>query len=677
MIKDGKGRGARLALAMLLFCAMLTGCGGAKDEESVDAGTIMNSFPVTTSEEKIVIKAESDDVVYVAEPANLQVPEDAGYLRSVAPNGKVWGVDPNGEIWGTAQLSGTWDFSNVREVLIDQDCVYLSNAMREGELEVRSCKGELLGTVNGKGGMLNSVGGGLYVLRQTGEMGSRLSISKVDAQKRELGEELTRLPDNVRGIFQQGSDEENLYFYTADVAYRYSYPDKVFYEIFAWADVGVLGTSVSRAWKDASGDYYVESMEEGRKDYVRILPQNREEVPQKKELTVAILTGDSDGNLQQFVTEYNKLQEEYHVTIKKFANLSAGDSLEDAKVRMAASLLGSDPPDLICLANLSNAEDWAEQGYLMDLRRFLSKSEVIGEEDFYPEILAYGSCNGLLYKIPYEFSMETLVVPASEWKDQPGWTYDQMIRYCRDRGEYRPFRQALYLKVFLFRDPLDYFWDAEKKEAHFDSAEFSELLKYVKECQENEAKISLDEKPFYVERLDYGRLASYPDFKEEHGEIVVMGYPQKDARPRTVITGTTELSIPTSARDAEGAWNFLEFCLSRDPLEDGTNNYKLYSNRNYLERLIEKELSLFGKDHEDVLDENGNVVRTIWSKHNVDQESVDAFREMLANARKAPVGNGFVRTIVLEESEAWFSGQKNPDRVIDVSQNSVRLYLSE
>ena len=95
------------------------------------------------------------------------------------------------------------------------------------------------------------------------------------------------------------------------------------------------------------------------------------------------------------------------------------------------------------------------------------------------------------------------------------------------------------------------------------------------------------------------------------------------------------------------------------------------------EKIIERELALCGKDHEDILDENGEVIGAMYSEHLVDQESVDAFREMLANARKAPSGNAQVQQIVGEETMAYFEGQKNLEQVIDAIQSRVKLFLAE
>ncbi|MBR3508035.1 MAG: extracellular solute-binding protein [Lachnospiraceae bacterium] len=719
----------RLFTMLLLICIGLSGCGRQKegDTESVDniAGTGTGNIQIV-GDSKIVIKAEHEDGAYVAEPAMLTVPENANYLRSVTLGGRLWGTDADGRLWGTdkdGRLWGTdkdgrlwsldvngkawseedetaagfdgmeenpddaallemlqarkaWDFSDVRSIFLWQDCVYVSRIAKEEELEIWSPAGERLGRIDGKGGSLETIGGGLYVLRRTGQIRSQVSICRIDIEKRELGEELSQLPYDVRGIFAQGSDAENLYFYTADAAYRYSYADQTFYQLFPWTDVGLLGGSIYMIWRDEQGDIYANSYEDP--SYVRIRWKSEEELPKKNELTVAIVSMNSDGNLQKLVTEYNQSQDEWHVSIKTYASNDMSD-LEDAKTRMSADLLSKNPPDMICHANLNRlSEDLAAQGYLADLRTFLQESTVLSEEDFYPEILKYGSCGDLLYTIPCQFWMETLIVPTSQWKGKPGWTYEEMIQYLRDHDEYRPFRMFLFFRMYcLYGDPLDYFWDAKKREAYFDGEEFRALLQYMKECQDKESQIPAEDRPFNVKQLDVHFLGSYPRERLELGDLVVMGYPSPDGTPRTTINGVTELSITATSKKQEGAWDFLEFCLSQDPVKPGYVAFGFWSNRNVNEKIIERELALCGKDHEDILDENGEVIGAMYSEHLVDQESVDAFREMLANARKAPSGNAQVQQIVGEETMAYFEGQKNLEQVIDAIQSRVKLFLAE
>ena len=182
--------------------------------------------------------------------------------------------------------------------------------------------------------------------------------------------------------------------------------------------MGLIGSQIAFAWKGSGDDVYAVTWANmGGKECYHLIPKMTTELPKKEELTIAILSSNSDGNLQKFVTQFNKSQNEIHAVIKTYASSPGGD-LEDVKARMQADFLGSNPPDIICLANLNSNEALVKQGYLLDLRSFLAKSEVLKEEDFYPEVLDAYTLSGVLYSIPYTFQLRSLVIPAKEAKGQ-------------------------------------------------------------------------------------------------------------------------------------------------------------------------------------------------------------------------------------------------------------------
>ena len=123
----------------------------------------------------------------------------------------------------------------------------------------------------------------------------------------------------------------------------------------------------------------------------------------------------------------------------------------------------------------------------------------------------------------------------------------------------------------------------------------------------------------------------------------------------------------------------MESYLSRDPKEGEQvyNTYKMYSNQNWMQAMIEEELPLYGKDHVDVLDENGNVVWKHYSAHKINQACVDAFLETLSHVKGTAPGTKDVRTIIYEEAAPYFEDQKSLDQVIDAISNRVSLYLAE
>lgn len=694
--------GIYLVILGMLFC--FGGCAldgrGAKD----------NSTKTDVESNGSIAKS---GLVYVAEKVKPELPEGIGYQRFLMRDGRIFGVDEQGLIRGNDDFPKNINLTNVTDLLITEDRVFLvsraqvangvqavdgSQVANGGQVVdgtqvangaqmldgaqpdtvlVYNNQGELQGKIVCAGNEVTCIiAEGAYILRRSGEYGELPVINRLDAGQCKLGEELENVPQDCRGIAKLGNDADTLYLYTADSLLRYSWKEKTFAEVFSWTDVGLQGSFVQMVWKMAES-FYVASWDGDAKDlvYHKVSEAKEGERPKRKELVIATLQ--SDSNLQQLVTDFNNSQQEYSVKIQKLTDIKDSNQ-QDALTRLGAMLLTKDAPDMLWLQNVNDRESLAEKGYLTDLRPFLEKSEKLSENDFYPEILSYGSCGDLLYTIPYQFSLETLAVPESLWEKGAGWTYPEMVEYLRGLEEYRPFRDFMLMKMWLFNYNLDYFYDEEKGEAYFDSADFRTLLEYMKECHDKENLVAREDSVFHVEYFSMQSLQYLYTEERDLGEkILLVGFPTRDGSPRSTISGSMEVAIVHSCEDKEGAWSFMESYLSAYPKESMFPQYALWSNQNTMQTLIDKELPLFGLNKVEYKDEEGNVTKTDFSEHLLNQEGVDAFLEALSAYRKNPTDSRSVSSIVYEETGAYFEGQKSLEEVVDVIQNRVTLMLQE
>ena len=675
-------------LVAVLALTSCNGMGKDVDKESESQTGVTESVVQTAG---VNVMPEVGELAYVAEEAKLCAEADVYTVRGVTKDGSLFGIRDDGSLWGTEVLADAiaasgQDFGDARSILMTGDRIYAGfmAELTQGNYEVTQLRvfdlqGKILGNVGLEDSAVISLGEGPYIIKGQGEYYARKSICLIDEEKFALSKELKDFPAEPRGVFLRGSTKEDLYFYTADAAYRYSWADNVFYQLFSWTDVGILGSNVGNVWKLPMGDFYVQSYENGTKFY-HLTAVSKYDLPEKDELVLAVLSSNSDGNLQRFVTDFNKSQTQWHVTIRSYVQTADMSDYDEAQARMNADFLSNNPPDLVCLSNLHSREDLARNGYFMDLSPFLDASELISREDYYPQALEHGMYGDTLYTIPYSFSMETLVVPSDLWEGDVGWTYDEMIDYLRAHNEYRPLRSFLYIQIFLLNYTMDYFWDGETRECHFDGDEFKKLLEYCKECKEREQTEGYEEdRPFVMAWISPGSLDSFARVaKEKNQKIKVMGWPSPDGMPKTVMNATSEFSILSTSKKAEGAWLFMESYLATEPTDDhGIPGFSMWSNRHWMQKIIDKELALYGKDHEDILDEDGNVVGAHYQEHIVDQECVDQFLEALESVRKLPPGYMDVRRIVFEEADAYWEGQKSLEQVTDVIQKRVKLFLAE
>ena len=637
----------RLSFIILSIC--LCGCQPKKDAATSDG---------------------DQTVTYVSEKVDLGIPKEAGYQRYLSPEGSVFGVDEKGSLWGISDFPEGIALNNATDLLISQETIFVVDYDRMDVIQVYDEKGISKGQINCNGDMVSCIADGTYVLRMTGESGGHPVINRIDTKRLALGEEMGNLPRDCKGIVKYGCDDKTIYIYTSESLSSYSVADGTSRELFRWSDLGIMGGSVDKVWK-SDKDFYASSWDSDEKGiaYYRIKEVAQGEKPQRKELVITSMR--ADGYLQQLVTDFNNSQTEYLLKIDELIKDGEEEDAETAMTRLQASLLTDHAPDMICLQNMYNWEEMATQGYLIDLRPFLEKSERLSEKSFYPEVLEYGSSEGVLYFIPQFFELQTLAVPEVLWEKERGWTYLELVDYLREQDEYRPFGDYVFTSAWLLSQNMEYFYDEEKGEVYFDSPDFRALLEYVKECKDREAQGNVEERKNVIKYFDFSGLTEVNPMNQ----WLMIGYPTREGKPKSSIYGFAEVAILHSCKDADGAWRFIESYLSAYPGEFAAA--RLWSNVDVMEKIIDDELALYGKNEVEIRDSEGNVIGKDYTEHRINQNGVDAFRQILSDYQKKPKSVNDVRKIVYEEIPAYYEGQKSLDDVIDVIQNRVNLMLTE
>ncbi len=107
-------------------------------------------------------------------------------------------------------------------------------------------------------------------------------------------------------------------------------------------------------------------------------------------------------------------------------------SQSDYRKRLAADLAAGTPADVV-LINYRRYAQFAVQGALEPLAPYLAKSEVIAEQDFYPQSIAPFTWNGQLMCIPQNLSSlvvyynKDLFAAAGVPEPADGWTWDDFL----------------------------------------------------------------------------------------------------------------------------------------------------------------------------------------------------------------------------------------------------------
>ena len=168
----------------------------------------------------------------------------------------------------------------------------------------------------------------------------------------------------------------------------------------------------------------------------------------------------------------------------------------------------------------------------------------------------------------------------------------------------------------------------------------------------------------------------YRLYTRENG-IVRIGYPT-DTGNGAILDINGGLAIGVKSKNQEGAWEFIKTMLSDEVQE---NQWGLPVTNAAFDKVLAQAM-----EQQYYTDENGEKVymestgyigNTEYKMGDLTQEQADAFRDYVNGATVSGNYDTNIMDIVIEESAAYFAGDKTVDEVASLIQNKVSIYLGE
>ncbi len=175
------------------------------------------------------------------------------------------------------------------------------------------------------------------------------------------------------------------------------------------------------------------------------------------------------------------------------------------------------------------------------------------------------------------------------------------------------------------------------------------------------------------------------------GQVACVGYPSADGSGGCKLTLLDAYAITTKSANKEGAWEFIEHLL----VQADNNLYKFSFSaiKTQLEADAEEVVIIKYRLNDDgsifIHPRTGepvimNPVRSTkindweFTYHVPTQEEVGTIMELIKVAKRGPDSHSdVVLSIISEEAEGYYNGQKTVDEVAGIIQNRVQNYVSE
>lgn len=395
----------------------------------------------------------------------------------------------------------------------------------------------------------------------------------------------------------------------------------------------------------------------------RVSFQDAGEYPGKETVTVARAWGSGDFNsrMEDMVRLYNRQSREYVVKLVSYHEGQAGTA---ALSRLEQELLRGEGPDLIEL-NEIYVPYMAKRGMLEDLTGYYEASNVVGLEDLMPEVREAGAIADKNVLVIPSFYIRSWIskepVAMEEWTI---WRFLELAGERQMMPSSDPYTAYAYCREL---NALERFVDYETGESHFDSPEFVRLLE---EC----AKVPAREVPevtysgdyvdaeYLLMRWEIFDMEWYITMERWFGDnAAYQGVPGWEGAQHGLCPMDV-FGMNKESKNKEGAWDFLEFLLSReaqDAIDWGfparSDSFEGYLERSYVHREYAEGSDV--PQPEDFQAVKDMVSASVYT-------SVTQMRDV-------------VRSIVDEEVRMFFDGGSGVDETVKKIQNRVSLYLQE
>lgn len=426
-------------------------------------------------------------------------------------------------------------------------------------------------------------------------------------------------------------------------------------------------------------------------------PMPEQTIPEGRETVTLGIFGKVNvwSPMYKAVNAFNQAQEKYFVKIEAYNNID----------RFRMDLARKQGTDLYSVYMGVNPENLVTQGVFEDLTPYFEKSDAVGRDDIVDAVWRAGSVGDKLYFLIPCFICHGILVEKGHTKEG-AWSGKDYIELGK-RSPGSMLNQTIQTPTSQFLSELEEYMLAfvnwEDRTCSFDSDAFIALLEDLKalssykyEAVDGQAttaelihgKTYLS--TFVTIQMDSG-LHSYREIKDAFGDgYEIAGLPTADGSLKYDLDCFEQIyGMNAASQNKEGAWAFLEYLLSEEYQQPEPPNYiqdyesplggYFPARKDSLEKGLQAYIDYVKDPNEKIF-----YVTNRYSKEK--KEGFEGFTEEDRQAVLRIIDNSYrlfsardsvLLTVLVEETEAFFQGQKSAKDVAKIIQSKITLYLTE
>ena len=527
-----------------------------------------------------------------------------------------------------------------------------------------------------------------------GENGTELY--KVDVEAKELGEKVVELTNSFALGIYAGLDNsllinENGYLKRMDVNTGKTK------NILKFMDSEIISDNVVVVIELENDEFFVVTQDyDNNKSEIDRLVKKDENSKTVKKQEIHLGTLSLDSTLQQQVIMFNKSNDKYKIIIDDYsADIEDEDDYTEAIKKFHAALTSSNCPDIIDL-NYTSLDEYAGKGVLESLDSYLEKDSELSEDVFVQSVLDVYKVNDKIYTIPMDFAITGFSGYKSIVGSETAWTMQEFVDFAENLPQGTQLMQDLTsdgVMMGMLYYNMDEYINWTTGECNFDTEEFVELLEYCSNFESSEEYYEdyeydddeydevglIRDKKIAIRDFYCDSVYTYLEEKAIYGdEMTIKGYPGKEGTGIVVETFSTLLGISSSSKYKDVAWEFLREFYTED-YQDEMNIYGFSIRQDKLDEAFEEI-----KNSEVEVAEDGTkyISETYYNEVPIyippmTDEDVKNIQNLIDSADTLANADEEVFSLITEEAEAFFKGQKSAKEVAEVIQSRVSIYVKE
>ena len=419
------------------------------------------------------------------------------------------------------------------------------------------------------------------------------------------------------------------------------------------------------------------------------------DIPDKRELVLGGTYINSD--IKAEVIKFNKASEQYRISLKDYSVYNTSEDWTAGQTRLNSDIINGQMPDIMLLGDMGSYGNYVSKGALADIGSLLEADPELSKLEYLQNVWDAYSIDGKLYAAISSFNVRTMAAKKSLVGEPQSWTMADVEAVVATMPEGATAFGSMARESFIYY-MMSYagqdFIDVNTGKCNFNSQSFVDMLEYAKTLPKESSQNYEGEfdYAYYENQYRENRTLLYDLFignlkdckyqiKGSIGEEVsFVGFPTSVSNGSVLGAGNLSFTISAKSENTEGAWQFVRQFLT----QEYQSSEALYNMPVLKSAFLTMAQGATERPY--WTDENGNreYYDDIWYINDEElilepftQEEVDQICQFIYTVDRTAYNNEEIRNIIIEEAEAFFTGQKGVQEVVDIIQSRAQIYVDE